>query len=93
MDQVPAISVDRSVVIAGKVFQTEARCGYRAFVCHPASRPDSGDLVVVLPDDFTQLKASVSVWQPARLSETWVECLQSISVNEPPTLQSSQRRQ
>ena len=143
MERVPAISVDRSVVIAGKMFQTESRCGYRTLVCHMASRPDSGDLVVVLPDDFTQteelnptsgnhgpifccqprpltprwlypyasalqvvspifsqsrlpdswLKASVSVWQPARLLETWVECPQSISVNEPPTLQSSQRRQ
>src|SRR5208283_4039277 len=45
---------DSSVVIVGKVFQVDGRCGYRPFMCHPGSRPDPGDLVVVLPDDFAQ---------------------------------------
>ena len=54
VEQVPADSVaSSSVVIVGTAFQTVGRCGYRTFVCHPGSRPDPGDLVVVLPDDFT----------------------------------------
>jgi hypothetical protein len=55
VEEVPAGSVaSSSVVIVGRVFQTVGPCGYRTFVCHPGNRPDSGDLVVVLPDDFTR---------------------------------------
>jgi hypothetical protein len=54
VEQTPTIASERSVVIAAKVFQADGRCGYRAFVCHAANRPDPGDLVVVLPDDSTQ---------------------------------------
>jgi hypothetical protein len=43
-----------SVVIVGKAIQKDGPCGYRTFVCHPGSRPDPGDLIVVLPDDFTR---------------------------------------
>jgi hypothetical protein len=56
VEAVPPGSVaSRSVVIVGTAFQTVGPCGYRTFVCHPGSRPDPGDLVVVLPDDFTTL--------------------------------------
>lgn len=55
VEQVSSSSVpDSSVVIVGKVFKMDGRCGYRTFMCHPGSRPDPGDLVVVLPDDVTQ---------------------------------------
>jgi hypothetical protein len=54
VEQMPASSpADGGIVILGKVFQTDGPCGYRPFVCHPGNRPDPGDLVVVLPDDFT----------------------------------------
>ena len=54
VEQVPTGSdPSSSVVIAGKAFQTIGPCGYRTFVCHPGDRPEPGDLVVVLPDDFT----------------------------------------
>ena len=55
VEQVPASSLpDSSIVIVGKAFQTDGPCGYRTFMCHPGRRPDLGDLVVVLPDDFTR---------------------------------------
>jgi hypothetical protein len=56
VEAVPPGSVaSGSVVIFGTAFQTVGPCGYRTFVCHPGTRPDPGDLVVVLPDDFTTL--------------------------------------
>jgi hypothetical protein len=42
-----------NVMMVGKAIQKDGPCGYRTIVCHPGSRPDPGDLVVVLPDDFT----------------------------------------
>jgi hypothetical protein len=55
VEQVPAApATGHSVVIAGRVFQTDTPCGYRAFMCHPGGEPNSGDLIVVLPDDFTR---------------------------------------
>jgi hypothetical protein len=42
-----------NVMMVGKAIQKDGPCGYRTFVCHPGSTPDRGDLVVVLPDDFT----------------------------------------
>jgi hypothetical protein len=54
VEAVPPGSVaSSSVVIVGTAFQTVGPCGYRTFVCHPGNRPALGDLVVVLPDDFT----------------------------------------
>jgi hypothetical protein len=54
IEQLPATSVaSSSVLVVGKAFQTVGPCGYRTFVCHPGGRPVEGDLVVVLPDDFT----------------------------------------
>jgi hypothetical protein len=54
VEAVPPGSVaSSSVVIVGTAFQTVGPCGYRTFVCHPGNRPAPGDLVVVLPDDFT----------------------------------------
>jgi len=41
-----------NVMMAGKAIKKDGPCGYRTIVCHPESRPDPGDLVVVLPDDF-----------------------------------------
>jgi hypothetical protein len=55
VEQVPPRSpADSSILIVGRVFQNDGPCGYRPFMCHPGSRPDPGDLIVVLPDDFTQ---------------------------------------
>ena len=55
VEQSPALShAESSVIVVGKVFHTDGPCGYRAFVCHAGSRPDPGDLVVLLPDDFTR---------------------------------------
>jgi hypothetical protein len=42
-----------NVMIVGKAIQKDGPCGYRTFVCHPGSTPVAGDLVIVLPDDFT----------------------------------------
>jgi hypothetical protein len=42
-----------TVMMVGKAIQKDGPCGYRTFLCHPGSRPNPGDLVVVLPDDFT----------------------------------------
>jgi hypothetical protein len=54
-----------SVVIVGKMFHTVGPCGYRTFVCHPGDRPEPGDLIVVLPDDSTQIGALNSYRQSA----------------------------
>jgi hypothetical protein len=54
-----------SIVIVGKVFHTVGPCGYRTFVCHPGDRPEPGDLIVVLPDDSTQIVALNSYRQGA----------------------------
>jgi hypothetical protein len=55
VEQVPASSLaDGGIVIVGKVFKADGPCGYRPFMCHPGSRPNPGDLVVVLPEDFTR---------------------------------------
>jgi hypothetical protein len=43
-----------SVQIVGGSYQVSGPCGYRAFLCHPGNQPIPGDLVVVLPDDFTR---------------------------------------
>jgi hypothetical protein len=42
-----------NVMLVGKEILHDGPCGYRTFVCHPGNTPDRGDLVVVLPDDFT----------------------------------------
>ncbi len=55
VEEVPARSDGaRGVVIVGQAFHTTGPCGYRTFVCHPGNGPEPGDLVVVLPDDFTR---------------------------------------
>lgn len=41
------------VRLVGAAITKDGPCGYRAFICHPRSRPDQGDLVVEFPDDFT----------------------------------------
>ena len=43
-----------SIEMVGKAILKDGLCGYRTIVCHPGSSPNSGDLVVVLPDDFTR---------------------------------------
>jgi len=54
VEQVPPGSgATGSVLLVGKAIEKDGPCGYRAFVCHPGSTPDPGDLVVVLPDDST----------------------------------------
>jgi hypothetical protein len=61
VEEAPAGSVAASsVVLVGKAIQRKDGLGcayptggYRTFVCHPGSRPDPGDLIVVLPDDST----------------------------------------
>jgi hypothetical protein len=54
VEQTPAGSVATgSVVLVGEAIERDGPCGYRTFVCHPGSRPDPGDLVIVLPDTLT----------------------------------------
>jgi hypothetical protein len=66
VEQGPTGSVSpSSVVIVGKIFQTVGPCGYRTFICHPGNRPEPGDLVVVLPDDFTRANELNSYRQEA----------------------------
>ncbi len=64
VEEVPAGSVAR-VLIVGTAFHTVGPCGYRTFVCRPGSRPDPGDLVVVLPDDLTRAEELNSYLQEA----------------------------
>jgi hypothetical protein len=47
--------VSHGVILVGKAIQKNGPCGYRTFVCHPGNIPEPGDLVVVLPDDFTSV--------------------------------------
>ena len=42
-----------NVMMVGRAIEKDGPCGYRTFVCHAGSKPDPGDLVVVLPDDLT----------------------------------------
>ena len=46
------------VQLVGKAVKVDGPCGYIAFVCHPGGIPDQGDLVVILPDDFTSVDES-----------------------------------
>jgi len=56
VEQVPAGSTATgSVKMVGQEIKKDGPCGYRTFVCHPGSKPDPGDLVVVLPDDLTRI--------------------------------------
>ena len=44
----------RKVQIAGRTVLENGRCvQYMGFICHVGTTPDSGDLVVSLPEDFT----------------------------------------
>lgn len=55
VEQTPTPSLAASgVMLVGRALQENGPCGYRPFVCHAASKPDPGDLVVLLPDDSTQ---------------------------------------
>lgn len=55
VEEVPARSAAASTVeMVGEAIKKDGPCGYRSFVCHPGSRPDHGDLVIVLPDDLTR---------------------------------------
>jgi hypothetical protein len=66
VEQIPAGSdAPDSVVIVGTAFLTVGPCGYRTFVCHSGNRPGPGDLVVVLPDDFTRDDELISYQQEA----------------------------
>jgi len=55
VEETPTSSVSgSSVLLVGKALPTDGRCGYRAFLCHPGSGPDAGDLVVLFPDDVAR---------------------------------------
>jgi hypothetical protein len=41
-----------NVMMIGEAVEKDGPCGYRTFLCHGGSKPNPGDLVVVLPDDF-----------------------------------------
>lgn len=44
-----------NVVMIGKAIREDGPCIQgKPLVCHPGARPEPGDLIVVLPDDFTQ---------------------------------------
>jgi hypothetical protein len=45
-----------SVIMVTRTMMKDGPCvGYRTLICHAASTPDSGDLVIVLPDDNVSL--------------------------------------
>jgi hypothetical protein len=54
VEELPAGSVSSKsgVQLVDKTIQKDGPCGYRDFECHPGNSPESGDLVVVFPDDF-----------------------------------------
>jgi hypothetical protein len=55
VEEVPlGSSAANTVEMVGEAIKKDGPCGYRTFACHPGSRPDPGDLVVVLPDDLTR---------------------------------------
>jgi hypothetical protein len=58
VERIQAESVgNRDVQIAGTTILENGRCvGYRDFACHTAETSESGDLIVVLPDDFTHAR-------------------------------------
>jgi hypothetical protein len=43
------------IELAGRSILKEGPCGYRTFVCHPENDPQTGQLVVILPDDPKRL--------------------------------------
>jgi hypothetical protein len=46
----------RGAALPGAATEKDAPCvAYRTIICHPASRPSPGDLVIVLPDDKASL--------------------------------------
>ncbi|MET1084067.1 MAG: hypothetical protein ABWY12_13625, partial [Burkholderiales bacterium] len=51
MERLPPDSTGR-VQIVGRTIEQDGRCMfYRSFACHTGNSPESGDLIVVLPDD------------------------------------------
>lgn len=46
------------VLLAGNEIKQDGLCGYRTFMCHPASIPESGDLIVIFPDDPASIESS-----------------------------------
>ncbi len=50
------------VILTGDLVRNEGPCGYRAFLCHPGSAPQPGDLVIILPDDASSL-AAIAAYQ------------------------------
>jgi hypothetical protein len=52
-----------SVIVVTRAMTKDGLCiGYRNFICHTAATPDTGDLVIVLPDDKVSL-ADVTPYQ------------------------------
>ena len=47
------------VLLLGGQIEADGPCGYRAFLCHPGRKPESGDVVVVFPDDNASVDAIV----------------------------------
>ncbi len=52
VEQISGSAVTSGVVLVGRRIIQDGP--WESFVCHTASGPDPGDLVVVLPDDFTR---------------------------------------
>ena len=44
--------------LSGSLVEKDGPCGYRTFMCHRASAPSAGDLVVIFPDDVTDATAN-----------------------------------
>jgi hypothetical protein len=51
------------VLLIAKSIHEDGPCGYRAFLCHPGSTPNVGDLVIVFPDDVTSISETNSYRQ------------------------------
>jgi hypothetical protein len=72
------------VLLIGKSIQTDGPCGYRTFLCHPGTTPDPGDLVVVLPDDISDVEEINAYRNRSSESVLWYDPWPSISQWERP---------
>lgn len=68
-----------AVLLIGKSIRSDGPCGYRDFLCHPGTTPDSGDLVVVLPDDISGVEEMNAYRNRSSESVLWYDPWLSVS--------------
>jgi hypothetical protein len=58
---VERVTATRHILIVGNKIQRDGPCeGYSPSVCHPGSKPETGDFIVMLPDDLARPDGSNS---------------------------------